>query len=147
MRGVDGAPPLSKAGTGRRISLMLWAMVAFDAALASIAFICPDSWFDFFHASPYVDPQGLLPRTGASWAMFAVLQMVAALRWKYEPSWLFAIGAIRASDVATDWTYLIFSTQLTPLGTVSLACASPLNLILVIVFWKYWRCASRSHQA
>ncbi|MEU6084324.1 hypothetical protein [Streptomyces sp. NPDC047108] len=128
----------SRGGSGW-ISVLLWTLAAFDLGLALTAFTAPGWWFDVMHGAPHVDPQGLFPRTGASWAMFAALQATAALRWRKESAWLFAIAALRASDMATDWTYVAASSDLSPLGTVLLGGASPANLVLAVALWTCWK--------
>ncbi|MFG2196626.1 hypothetical protein [Streptomyces sp. NPDC048639] len=138
------SPAAARNDTGPRwISALLWTLAAFDLGLALTAFTAPAWWFDIMHGAPYVDPQGLLPRTGATWAMFALLQATAALRWRQEPAWLFAIAALRASDMATDWTYVGASSQLSSVGSVLLTGASPANLALAVVLWACWK--KRTH--
>jgi hypothetical protein len=121
-QGYDGDP---RAG----VANVLGGLVVFDVILTSWAFFAPDLWFEVFHGVPYNDPEGFLRRCGANWAAFALFQAVAFLRWRQAPYWVAVVAGIRLSDIFTDWTYLAFSTHMTPLGTLGLALASPMNMI------------------
>ncbi|MFG2606604.1 hypothetical protein ACGFT2_24065 [Streptomyces sp. NPDC048514] len=140
-RTVARRPDASGRSTNPRyVDVLLWGLALLDLSLAAVAFVWPGQWFHLVHGAPYVDPQGLMPRTGASWAMFAVLEAAAAVNWKRRPAWLAAIAAVRASDVATDWTYLACSDHVSPAGTLMLAAASPANCLLALLLWRAWRC-------
>ncbi|MBI3543095.1 MAG: hypothetical protein HY075_07470 [Deltaproteobacteria bacterium] len=125
----------------RRISALLAGLVALDATLTVVAFGFPQLWFDVFHGEPYVDPQGLLKRTAASWLAFAACQALALFRWRSSPYLLVLVAGARFGDVLTDWTYVGVSHQLTPIGKVLLLSASPMNLVAGLVLLAAYRSA------
>jgi hypothetical protein len=108
---------------------LLASLVALDLTLAITGFFFPSFWFSLFHAAPYVDPQGLLPRTAASWLAFAIVQTVALVRYEKQPHWLYVVAGLRLGDVLTDWTYIAACAHLTPIGWVLLGVASPGNAL------------------
>jgi hypothetical protein len=116
------------------VRAVLISLISLDVSISAIAFFRPELWFDLFHGVPYADPEGLLRRTGAAWAGFALFQVLALRRWEREPIWLALVAGIRFSDMFTDWTYLAFAHDLTLFGRISLAAASPLNVIAGIFF-------------
>lgn len=113
----------------QRISFVLGGLVVFDVILTSWVFFAPDLWFEVFHGVPYNDPEGFLPRCGANWAAFALFQAVAFLRWRKATYWVAVVAGVRLSDIFTDWTYALFAHDMTPLGYLGLALASPMNMI------------------
>jgi hypothetical protein len=117
-------------GIARRISWLLLILVAFDIFVASVALFFPDLWYRVVHGVPYDDPQGLLRRCGANWAAFAVIQIIAFVRWKKAPYWLAIVAGVRLSDMFTDWTYLWFCSNVTVVGAVGTFLASPIELAL-----------------
>ncbi len=112
-----------------RVQAVLLALIALDLSIAAIAFFAPEFWFQVFHGIPYSDPEGLLRRIGASWAGFALFQILALLKWEREPEWLALVAGIRFSDMFTDWTYLTFAHDVTWFAKISLGLASPLNVL------------------
>ncbi|MBU2490284.1 MAG: hypothetical protein KKA60_12920 [Proteobacteria bacterium] len=112
-----------------RVRTVLAALLAMDVILASCALLEPQLWFSIFHGTPYVDPQGFLPRTGASWAAFAILQALALALWERQPGWLLVVAGVRLGDCFTDWTYLSVAQDLTWFAYPALALASPANLL------------------
>ncbi|MFD3330523.1 hypothetical protein [Streptomyces sp. NPDC058701] len=114
-----------------------------DLALTWTAWVDPGQWFVLLHGlrPPDRPVDAFLPRTGASWFMFAVLECAAALRWRTRPCWLSAVSAVRASDCLTDITYAVATPlPLTPAGGIALAGASAVNV------WLAWFLAS-GHRA
>lgn len=109
------------------------------AALAVVAFAGPELWFRIFHGTEYVDPQGLLRKSGATWAAFAVIQVMAIFRWKKKPYWLAMVAGILFSDVLTDWTYLWFAHDITSAGRILLLIGAPANLGYAFFFLKAYR--------
>lgn len=136
-RRFDGDP---RAG----VANVLGGLVIFDVILTSWVFLAPDLWFEVFHGVPYNDPEGFLRRCGANWAAFALFQAVAFLRWRQAPYWVAVVAGIRLSDIFTDWTYLAFASNMTPLGTLGLALASPMNMITGA--WLLHRYRAMQHQ-
>ena len=59
------------------IHFILGSLTLLDLILTVWAFVYPETWYLFFHASPYVDPQALLYRCGANWLAFAIIQLLA----------------------------------------------------------------------
>jgi hypothetical protein len=135
---------MTTASLTRRINWVLLALVAFDVFVAIVALLYPSLWFRVVHGVPYYDPQGLLRRCGANWAAFAVIQMIALLRWKKAPHWLAVVAGVRLSDMFTDWTYLWFSSNVTVVGAVGLFLASPTELVLGVWFLRAYARASGS---
>lgn len=114
--------------TTSKINALLLFLILLDMTLAFTAYCLPQFWFTLFHGTPYVDPQGLLRRTAGNWLAFALLQILAYLRWKNQPYWLVLVAGVRLSDIFTDWSYLYFAQNLTCFGGFSLFIASPANL-------------------
>lgn len=116
--------------TDRTLAVLLGGLVALDAALTVLAFGFPALWFRVFHDAPYVDPQGLLRRTGAQWLGFALVQGVALARFRAAPWWLAAVAGVRLCDCLTDAVYLLACAQITWYGAAMLAVAGPANLVI-----------------
>lgn len=123
----------------RRIDALLLFLIALDLAVAAIAFFIPDFWFSFFHGAANVDPQGLLQRMGANWTAFAVVQIIALVRWRKEPSWLAVVAGARLSDMFTDWTCLYFCRDITQLGRLGFLAASPSNVLIGLYLIRCYR--------
>jgi hypothetical protein len=124
------------APTTRQIDFVLSGLLIFDLILTSWVFFAPDLWFEVFHGVPYHDPEGFLRRCGANWAAFALFQGIARWRWKQNNTWVAVVAGVRLSDIFTDWTYLYFAADITPLGRLGLLGASPMNMI---TGWWLWR--------
>ena len=138
------APPAGRApvsgGRARLIDILLIALIVFDLAVAVGAFLFPQLWYRILHDAAYVDPQGLLRRTGAIWAAFTVLQVLALPRWRTAPYWLVLVCGIRLSEMFADWTYLAFADHVTPFGTAALIVTLPANLLICwFLFATYGR--------
>lgn len=115
---------------GRLVDAILVGLVIFDLGVAAGAFAFPDLWSRVLHGTEYVDPAGLLRRTGSIWIAFTVVQVVALLRWRSHPHWLLMVSGIRLSEMFADWTYLAFADSVTPFGTVALTLTLPINLAI-----------------
>jgi len=125
-------------GLRQFISLVLICTVVVDVVLSTTAIFYPAMWFRVFHGAPYIDPQGLLRRTGAVWVAFSLLQLLAVFRWAREPWWLVLIAGVRLTELFSDWTYIYFAQSLTPYGRLGLFIAPPSNLALGWFFiWGY----------
>ena len=132
------ANPVS-AARGRLVDVVLWSLVIFDLVVAVGAFLLPQLWFRILHGADFVDPQGLLRRTGAIWVAFAVLQILALPRWRGAPHWLLLVTGIRLSEMFADWTYLLFAASKTPFGTIALLVTLPANLLICWFLFATWR--------
>jgi hypothetical protein len=106
--------------------------------LSATCLFFPDRWFQIFHHAPYVDPQGLLKRTGAVWVAFTLLQLIAFFRWEKAPWWLVLIAGVRLTELFSDWTYILAAQSMTTIGTIGLFIAPPGNLAFGWFFvWAY----------
>jgi len=120
------------------INVLLVFLVILDIVLSVTAIFFPEAWFRIFHGAPYVDPQGLLKRTGALWVAFTLLQAIALFRWEKEPWWLVLIAGVRLTELFSDWTYIYVSQSLTTRGWLGLFIAPPGNLIFgLFLIWSY----------
>ena len=113
-----------------RLNLLLTILVIYDVILSATCLIRPDLWYQYIHGADYVDPQGLLFRTGAVWAAFSLFQLIARWKWEVQPYWLAVIAGIRLTEVFSDWTYLFVAGNITPLGWFGLFINPPMNLLL-----------------
>ena len=111
------------------VNLLLIFLVILDLVLSSLCLFAPATWFRIMHNAPYVDPEGLLRRTGAVWAAFTLLQFIALLRWRRKPYWLVLIAGVRLTEIFSDWTYLYFAASITTPGRLGLLIAPPANVI------------------
>lgn len=125
-------PGISKEGfvIGSKtiISLLLGFLVLLDIVLFTLALFYPQTWFDLFHGQPYVDPQGLLRRTGGVWVAFTLLQFVALVKWKQQPYWLAVIAGVRLTEMFSDWVYLYFAQDITLFGRIGLFISPLANM-------------------
>src|SRR3954468_24146594 len=87
----------------RSINGLLVFLVIYDVILSGTCLIRPDLWYRYIHGADYVDPQGLLLRTGAVLAAFSLFQLIARLKWEVQPMWLAVIAGIRLTEVFSDW--------------------------------------------
>ena len=122
------------------INILLVFLVLLDIVLSTMCLFFPETWFRLFHDAPYIDPQGLLRRTGAVWAAFTLFQLVALLRWQRQPYWLPLVAGIRLTEVFSDWVYLYVAESITWLGKTGLFIAPPANVLFAwILIWGYHR--------
>ncbi len=117
-------------GSSLAINILLIFLIILDAVLCTLALLFPNAWFKIFHDQPYIDPQGLLRRTGAVWVAFTLLQVVALVQWQEQYYWLVLIAGVRLTELFSDWTYLYFAQKTTWSGHVSLFLAPPANLAI-----------------
>jgi hypothetical protein len=122
--------PALYIGLKHRLNWLLTFLVIYDVMLSATCLIRPDLWYQFIHGTEYVDPQGLLLRTGAVWAAFSLFQLIARLKWEVSPYWLAVIAGIRLTEVFSDWTYLYVAHDLTSFGWFGLFINPPMNLFL-----------------
>lgn len=126
------------------VSRILGSLIILDSVLALVAFFGPSFWFSLFHGAPYMDPEGLLRRSGAQWLAFALFQGLALLSWKKSPFWLAMVAGLRWGDLFTDLVYYIACQHITFLGSGLLLVAGPCNLLLGFFFWAQFAAVSRS---
>jgi hypothetical protein len=118
--------------------VFLFALVILDVVLSATCLLWPEKWFMTFHGAPYIDPQGLLKRTGAVWVAFSLLQLIAFIRWEKAPWWLVLIAGVRLTELFSDWTYMYVAQSMTTWGKVGLFIAPPGNLVFgFILIWAY----------
>jgi hypothetical protein len=118
--------------------VFLFALVILDVVLSATCLLWPEKWFMTFHGAPYIDPQGLLKRTGAVWVAFSLLQLIAFIRWEKAPWWLVLIAGVRLTELFSDWTYMYVAQSMTTWGKIGLFIAPPGNLIFgFILIWAY----------
>lgn len=120
------------------IYVLLGFLVVLDIVLSTTCLFFPERWFQIFHNAPYIDPQGLLKRTGAVWVAFTLLQLVAFLRWEKAPWWLVLIAGVRLTELFSDWTYMSVAQSMTTMGKLGLFIAPPGNLVFGwFLIWAY----------
>jgi hypothetical protein len=93
-------------GSPLAINVLLLFLIVLDAVLSILAIAFPQAWFRLIHDQPYIDPQGLLRRTGAVWAAFTLLQAMAYAKWRARPDWLVVVAGVRLTELFSDWTYV-----------------------------------------
>jgi hypothetical protein len=132
----------AKPGLGRRrtfhfnraqVNAFLVALVVLDIVLATLAIAFPATWTEAMHGLPYIDPAGLLRRTGALWVAFVVLQAIALVRWPRQQYWLPLVAGVRLTELFSDWVTIVAAQQMTTLGTVGLLIAPPANLLFGLI--------------
>lgn len=117
-------------GSPHAIKLLLLFLIVLDVILSILAIAFPGIWFRLIHDQPYIDPQGLLRRTGAVWAAFTLLQAMAYVRWQERPYWLVLVAGVRLTELFSDWTYAYAAQQVTWAGRVGLLISPPANLVM-----------------
>lgn len=132
-------------GSATWINALLIALVLLDLVLSGCALALPGLWFRFFHAVPYDDPQNLLRRTGAVWAAFALLQLIALFAWQNAPYWLALIAGVRLTEIFSDAVYALTARDMTRYGRITLLAAPPANLLMgLYLIASYLRLTSAS---
>lgn len=120
------------------IYILLVFLVILDIVLSTTCLLYPETWFRIFHGAPYIDPQGLLKRTGAVWVAFTLLQLIAVFRWEKSPWWLVLIAGVRLTELFSDWTYMYVAQSMTTMGRIGLFIAPPGNLAFGwFLVWAY----------
>jgi hypothetical protein len=130
------APEERRSLWGKAVPIVIGALVLADAVLSGIILISGQAWFDLVHGTDYVDPQGLLKRTGGLWLSFAIFQAIAFFRWRQAPHWLMLLAGVRWGDLLSDWVYWLDANDHTVLGHVGLLLATPTNLLLGLFFYR-----------
>jgi hypothetical protein len=120
------------------ITPLLAGLVLFDATLTVWAFAFPQLWFDAFHGVAYVDPEALLPRMGAQWGAYFLLQLIALIRWRRESWWLVIVAGVRLSDAFTDLTYVAMARDLTWFAKATLPAMGPINALIGWLLLRAW---------
>jgi hypothetical protein len=108
---------------------VLVAAILIDVVLCVLTWVAPEMWFETLHAT--TDNAAFYPflrRCGSHWAAFAIFQFVALIRWQQGLHWLVLVAGMRLSDLFTDLTYLLSSSNVTPSGSISLLVPPVLNL-------------------
>ncbi|MBW1880590.1 MAG: hypothetical protein JRJ84_19720 [Deltaproteobacteria bacterium] len=124
----------------RTVQVVLVAVFLFDVALSATTFAVPELWFQAFHGNPHASEQhAFLHRCSANWAAFALIQGVALLRWRQAPWWLAVVAGVRFSDLFTDWTYLLASPEVTPVGWMCLSLPGLGNLAIGLLMLHGYR--------
>jgi hypothetical protein len=116
-----------------QINVFLVFLILLDVVLSTVALAFPEFWSQSMYGMPYVDPAGLLRRTGALWVAFTLLQAIALFRWQHQPYWLPLIAGVRFTELFSDWTTLIAAQQTTTLATLALLIAPPANLVFGLI--------------
>lgn len=131
-------------GLKARTNLLLAGLVVLDIVLSGTCLFFPEVWFRLFHGAAYIDPQGLLRRTGAVWAAFTVLQLMALVRWQRCPHWLVLVAGVRLTEIFSDWTYLFFCSDITWFGRMALFISPPANLAFGWILLRTWKRVANS---
>lgn len=116
-----------------QVNVFLVFLVALDVVLSTIAIGFPDHWFRIMHGMSYVDPAGLLRRTGALWVAFVLLQAIALVRWQRQPYWLTLVAGVRFTELFSDWTTIAAAEHMTAGGTLGLVISPPANLVFGLI--------------
>src|SRR4051794_26312617 len=89
------------------ISIFLWGALLEDTGLFLMAWLVPEAWFRFFHATiPVGFDIALLRRSAGQWAAFALAQGICLWYWRSKPIWLVIVAGARFSDLFTDISYI-----------------------------------------
>ena len=116
-----------------QVNFFLFALVLLDIGLFTMAIFFPERWSETFHGMPYVDPAGLLRRTGGLWVAFTILQAIALFRWQKQPYWLTLIAGVRFTELFSDWITIAVAERMTLMGTLGLLVSPPSNLIFGLI--------------
>ncbi len=120
--------------------IFLCAALVEDAAICALSWCRPDLWFHLFHhAEPAGFDVALLRRAGGQWAAFALVQLIALLRWRTQPLWLVIVAGARISDLFTDLSYIAAVPSLTPFGWAALVPPAFLNLAFTVTMMAAYR--------
>lgn len=126
----------------KAVDVLLVLLSLLDVVYDIVIFGSPATWFHVMHGTPLDDPEGLLRRTAACWASFALWQIVALIRWKQHRHWLMLVAGIRWTEIFADWTYAYFAQHLTLIGHIGLLAAGPINLFCGWFFYRsYFKAA------
>jgi hypothetical protein len=118
------------------INLLLVGLIILDGVYVVIAFFFPEWWFASLHGVPYVDPEGLLPRAGAVWLAFVIVQLLALIKWQSRVYWLAVTAGLRSAELFTEWTYLLSAHDMTTTGQIGLLLSTPANMVVCWFFFQ-----------
>ena len=127
----------------KAVDALLVVLIFLDVLYDIVIFSSPETWFRVMHGAPYIDPEGLLRRTAAVWAAFALWQIIALARWKKNPHWLMLVAGIRWTEIFADWTYVYFAQSITTIGRLALLSAGPINFLCGWFFYRSYFKASQ----
>lgn len=125
-----GSTPGASPVNATLVYALLGFLVALDVVLATCALALPNTWFAVMHDRPYIDPAGLLRRTGAVWVAFLLLQAIALVRWRRAPYWLALIAGVRLTEIFSDLTTLAVADHVTWFARLTLPMATLTNLVV-----------------
>ena len=118
------------------INSLLVGLILLDAFYVIIVFCFPEQWFAMLHGVPYTDPEGLLPRAGAVWLAFVIIQIFTLVKWQSQVYWLAITTGLRSAEIFTEWTYLLFANDITTAGKVGLLLSTPANIVVCWFFFQ-----------
>jgi hypothetical protein len=108
-------------------------MIAFDLALGSGALLAPTATLRALgHQPPSDDALHLFRRCGPIWLTFAAAHAVAAVRDRPEDWW--ALGWLRATEIATDAVWSASPAVSRPGAKLGLWLAGAFNLVTAAGF-------------
>jgi hypothetical protein len=125
----------------RMVNAWLVGATIVDIVLPILSLVAPQWWFILLHGADDPDGYALLRRCGANWFAFAVVQVIALVKWRDQPHWLALVAGVRWSDQLTDWTYLAASPTMTTFGTIALLCPGIFNLTGGLLMYKAYHLA------
>lgn len=108
-------------------------MIAFDLALGSAALLAPEATLRALgHDRPSPDALHLFRRCGPIWLTFAAAHATAASRGRPEDWW--ALGWLRATEIATDVVWSRSPALSRPGARLALRAAGAFNLMAALGF-------------
>jgi len=135
--------PLPRSQTLLADTVLLSA-IGVDVVLPVLATLHPQWWFDVLHVGVTADAMdlALLHRAAAQWVAFAVLQIIALVRWRRWPDWLLLVAGARTSDWLTDLTYFATAPDLSSMRW-TLLFPPIFNIGMSLILFGVWRRAKR----
>jgi hypothetical protein len=122
------------------VDALLGYLIVLELVLVTWTLALPRTWFAWMYGIPYDDPAGLLRRTGAVWAAFLLLQVIALVRWRRAPYWLALIAGVRLTELFSDLTTLAVAEKVTWFAWATLPVATISNLGFgIVLIWFYRR--------
>src|SRR6188472_2622040 len=111
-------------------------MIVFDLVLGSAAMLAPATTLAVLgHDRPSTDAKHLFRRCGPIWLTFAAAHAVAAARGEPRDWW--ALGWLRATEIATDVVWASSSPSITrPGARAALWGAGAGNLAMALAFGR-----------
>lgn len=140
-------PQTSKIGARLDVLIrpVLLLLTLIDLVLGPVAVFAPRLFMKYIQpGAPSDEPVYLLQRAGVIWLGYLVIQFIAALRYRREPEWAFAVAFLRLVEVGADSLYVATGTGVGAFGTLGLIAAPVFNLIvgILLLIWFY-RCGKR----